>query len=229
MKYLKFLLQRRIVHMFVTVLFVVASTLLPFAIQSPAEAVSNDPAQVLNLDARQYASYPGSGTTWTDLSNAGKNATLTGSPTFSTNKLTFNGSTAYGTLPSGFADFTKGLTVIFNADFGAVTSYERIIDLGNGAGVNNIVVSRYGSTNDLQLYIEGNSCFGTSAITSGMHEYKISIDGVNCWMYRDGSLLTSPAFSYLPSNVNRTSNYVGKSNWSDPLFEGSIKIGRRAI
>jgi len=223
MKYLKFLMQRRIVHMFVTMLFVVASTVLPFALNSPADAISNDPSAVLQLDARQSASYPGSGTTWSDLSGAGKNATLTGSPTFSSNKLTFNGSTAYATLPSGFSDFTKGLTIVANVDFGSVTNYERVFDFGNGAGVNNIVLSRYGTSNDLQLYIEGNSCIASNAITAGMHEYRVAIDGLTCWMYRDGTSLLQTAFSYLPSNTNRTLNYVGKSNWADPLFEGSFK------
>ena len=38
---------------------------------------------VLNLDAGNAASYPGSGTAWTDLSGNGRNGTLTGGPTYS--------------------------------------------------------------------------------------------------------------------------------------------------
>jgi hypothetical protein len=38
---------------------------------------------VLNLDAGASTSYPGSGTTWTDLSGNGNNGTLTNGPTFS--------------------------------------------------------------------------------------------------------------------------------------------------
>jgi hypothetical protein len=37
---------------------------------------------VLHLDAAQLRSYPGSGTTWTDLSGNGNNGTLTNGPTF---------------------------------------------------------------------------------------------------------------------------------------------------
>jgi hypothetical protein len=37
---------------------------------------------VLNLDASNPSSYPGSGTTWTDLSGNGNNGTLTNGPTF---------------------------------------------------------------------------------------------------------------------------------------------------
>ena len=37
---------------------------------------------VLYLDAANNRSYPGSGTTWTDLSRGGNNGTLTNGPTF---------------------------------------------------------------------------------------------------------------------------------------------------
>jgi hypothetical protein len=226
MKFLKFLMQRRIVHMFVTMLFVVASTLLPFAINSPADAISNDPSAVLQLDARQSASYGGSGSTWTDLSGMGMNATINAGASFSTNKFNFNGaSNSYMTVPSGFADFTKGLTVVANVDFGVANNWERIFDFGNGENNGNFFVARSGTSNDIAAGIAGQpTCNAAGGITSGMHEYKVVFDGVTCWMYRDGTLLTQQAYSYLPANVNRTSNYIGKSNWvADALFEGSIR------
>jgi len=42
---------------------------------------------VLALDAANTKSYPGSGTTWTDLSGNGNNGTLQNSPTYDTNNL----------------------------------------------------------------------------------------------------------------------------------------------
>jgi len=42
---------------------------------------------VLTLDAANIKSYPGSGTTWTDLSGNGNNGTLRNSPTYSTDNL----------------------------------------------------------------------------------------------------------------------------------------------
>lgn len=53
---------------------------------------------VLHLDAANVASYPGTGTTWTDLSVSGSNGTLVGGPTYSSansGSLVFDGSSAY--------------------------------------------------------------------------------------------------------------------------------------
>ena len=53
---------------------------------------------VLNLDAGNSKSYPGSGTTWTDLSGNRNTGTLTNSPTFNRDgggNLVFNGTTQY--------------------------------------------------------------------------------------------------------------------------------------
>jgi hypothetical protein len=49
-------------------------------LDSNQKIVSN--GLVLNLDAAQKRSYPGSGTTWTDLSGNANNGTLTNGPTF---------------------------------------------------------------------------------------------------------------------------------------------------
>jgi len=56
---------------------------------------------VLHLDAGSRKSYPGSGTAWNDLSGNGNNSTLTGSPTYSSNRLgsfTFNGTSHYASF-----------------------------------------------------------------------------------------------------------------------------------
>jgi hypothetical protein len=49
----------------------------------------------LYLNAADTASYPGSGTTWTDLSPNGYATTLVGAPSFNTTYFTFDGSVEY--------------------------------------------------------------------------------------------------------------------------------------
>jgi prepilin-type N-terminal cleavage/methylation domain-containing protein len=71
---------------------------------------------VLDLDAGNAASYPGSGATWTDLSTSGNNAALTGTVTFSNDgggSIGFDGATEYGTITNnGTLNFASGQTVI---------------------------------------------------------------------------------------------------------------------
>ena len=70
---------------------------------------------VLNLDAGNVKSYPGSGTTWTDLTGNANNGTLVSGPTYSSSNggaITFSGLGDYVTCPSapsynfGTGDFT---------------------------------------------------------------------------------------------------------------------------
>ena len=65
---------------------------------------------VLNLDATNPASYPGSGTTWTDISGSGNNATITNGSYDSANggSIAFNGTTTgvYYTVIANSGDFT---------------------------------------------------------------------------------------------------------------------------
>ena len=56
---------------------------------------------ILQLDASNSASYPGTGSTWNDLSGSSATTTLVGSPAYTStggSYLTFNGSTQYGTV-----------------------------------------------------------------------------------------------------------------------------------
>jgi hypothetical protein len=59
---------------------------------------------VLCLDAGNTRSYPGSGTTWTDLSGNGRNGALSGGPTYSSSNggfLGFDGTNDYADIVAG--------------------------------------------------------------------------------------------------------------------------------
>lgn len=67
---------------------------------------------ILHLDANNQSSYPGSGTTWTDLSGQGNHHTITGSPTFSNDRFALNGSTQGFTKTSFMTGATNACTVV---------------------------------------------------------------------------------------------------------------------
>ena len=71
---------------------------------------------VLALDAGNSKSYPGSGTTWTDLSGRGNNGTLTNNPNYSNDangSILFNSTGPYIQLNQNSYDITDVYTVSF--------------------------------------------------------------------------------------------------------------------
>ena len=75
---------------------------------------------VLALDAANPKSYPGSGTTWTDLSGRGNTGTLTNGPTYSSTNggsIVFDGSNDYvdlGTSIQNYSIFTTSFWINYN-------------------------------------------------------------------------------------------------------------------
>lgn len=111
---------------------------------------------VLHLDAGSTRSYPGSGTTWTDLSNNNNNGTLVNVPTFSSlnnGSIVFNGTNNYVTLPTNLLKHETGNPFTFSIWF--KTSSTGIIlgqqdsatPGGAGGGVPAIYVGSNGTLN----------------------------------------------------------------------------------
>ncbi len=70
---------------------------------------------VMHLDASAPSSYPGSGTTWSDISGQTNNGTLTNGPTFSTDgggTIVFDGTNDYASINhNSILNFTTGLSI----------------------------------------------------------------------------------------------------------------------
>lgn len=109
-------------------------------------------------DAGNTKSYPGSGTTWTDLSGYNNHATLVNSPTFSNGALTFNGSNQYITIPFNTGNMPSGaaartLITTFNAS--EIKDQDLL-----GVGANGIPGSRS------SLYLSAGGNIGTDFLGS---------------------------------------------------------------
>ena len=84
------------------------------------------------LDAANTKSYPGSGTTWTDMSSRNRDGTLTNGPTFSTDNLgcfNFDGSNDYVNLNYVFtqASSANSYTVVVAAKLSSTSDSRRQI------------------------------------------------------------------------------------------------------
>jgi hypothetical protein len=89
---------------------------------------------VMNLDAGNASSYPGSGTTWTDLSGNGKNGTLTNGPTYSSangGSIVFDGINGplfdFVSLPANSINTNANITLSFWANASNFTSTNTIL------------------------------------------------------------------------------------------------------
>lgn len=142
-----------------------------------------------------------------------------------------------GALPDIAVNFRQGLAIHAVVDFGdSIEETEKIIDLGNGQNAGNIVFSRWGSDDQLTLFVHHTDntrdgwCFSSlDAIQPGFHQYSVVVDAQgNCDFFRDGANVTGAASGDdnidLPADMVRTSNFIGHSNWTgDRLFKGSIQ------
>ena len=187
------------------------------------------------------SSYPGTGTAWNDMSGNGMNATLVNSPTFVSTDggyFSLNGTNQYFTVPSGFSDFTSGITVLAFVDFGAANTFERIIDFAQGQGDDNILLCRSSTTNTLTFHAyDGPTNIITADLANGISNnewgfYGFKADGATYKLF-NATMSTTASSTALPSNVTRNLNYIGESNWAaDTFFEryiGVVAIYNRAL
>ena len=194
------------------------------------------------LDAGATESYPGSGNTWFDLSGNDFDATLFGSPNHNDNRaIDLDGGNNYATLPTGFSDsFANGFGLFAIWNFGTAAYYERIIDLGQGAADDNIIVGRKQTSDTFFYQLYNGSTPGTfvevdNAIqNSTFASYGVSINGTDGRLYVNGELEgTEENYTEVPTNVSRDSNFIGESNWSaDSISSGEagvLLIFRRAL
>lgn len=139
----------------------------PYVFSAAADIVTTD--LKLNLDVGNASSYPGSGTTWTDLSGNGINGTLNGVEYNSDNggSLVFDGISDYVTTSSsqlqpGNNPFT--MEVWFRW-FGNGTNAANILfTYGNDIGANRNPVLIINSSNGIDFSLGGSGLVSSSTI-----------------------------------------------------------------
>ncbi len=206
------------------------------------------PAAALSYNASDEKSYDSAASTTfvNDLSTSNYDGTLASQsngqrPGFNTSNgaWTFSGgATGVGpyidvTSMSSTNFATYGMTFDFEADFGSQQNgWERIADFSEaGAANDGFLISRQWTTGDLVIEIWNNgvsagqcNAAGSIPSTSQMIRWTISIDGTTCNIYKDGTRIHNVAYSGKPaSGITWNDNYLGRSNWADASFEGSIR------
>jgi hypothetical protein len=106
---------------------------------------------VLSLDAADRNSYPGTGTTWSDVSGNNGNGTLVNGPTFNSNNggsIVFDGSNDYVNLP-GSRTFTTLTMIAWIRINGAQATNWPMILMSNSSSPDITGINLYFNTNNL--------------------------------------------------------------------------------
>jgi hypothetical protein len=144
--------------------------------------------------------------------------------------LQFDGNAGHVALPgSGYDNFTSGLTVALWANPTSTPNWARFIDFGNGAGSDNILFARNGTSSDLtfEVYLGGVSggkvtAAGALSLNVWQHLAATMDSSGRVILYKNGAPLITN-FTAVPSAVTRINNYLGRSNWSqDGYYQGKL-------
>jgi len=182
---------------------------------------------LLYLDAGNRTSYPGTGTTWTDLSpNANHATNLTGVTYSSSNggSLSFNGA-ASGTLtPSKYNTTYTGKTIFVAGNLSGITAPNFRAMLGTSSGSRNFnfyIYNPSGSTYQLHFSAGGYGGFsGNLSYTPG-NWFTVAVtqatDGTTIY-YLNGQQVSQTTMTFA-QYVSDANDYVGAADnfWYGPL------------
>ena len=186
---------------------------------------------ILHYDAAQFRSYTSGSTTWNDISGNNNNATLINGPIFNSNNggfIVFDGSNDYATLPSGFANFTSGITFEIWTYPTAMSSFDVLLRL-LGSGADTISFFRHtggGGNNYFNVNIGGVEITPNQELNLNQWSQRtFTANGTNWFAYNEGMSGATVTTSKLPNNVTRTTNEIGGTS-SFSQYTGRIAIIR---
>lgn len=161
-----------------------------------------------------------------DASNGSSQPTLVSNAVNELPAVNFNGS-QFLQSPSGFSNFTSGLTAMLVAKPVSVSAGARLFDFGNGATSDNVIMSLPSSTGlTFSTYNSSTSSSVTasSGVTSGNFQLLESLyNGSNTAnLYVNGASAASSSSMQTLQNLTRSGNYIGQDNSGGNRFNGQI-------
>ncbi|HUO09697.1 MAG TPA: LamG-like jellyroll fold domain-containing protein [Phycisphaerae bacterium] len=179
-----------------------------------------------------YQANASNGTTLADSSGNGNNANLTGSTSFSSgvsgNALTLSG--GYASLPANIVKSLSNFTISAWVNIATLANWSRIFDFGSGTTTYMFLSPDAGGTNKLRFsittsgYNNEQQLNGPALSTNTWTHIAVTLAGTNATMYVNGlPVATNANMTLNPSSLGNTNqNYLGKSQFNDPAFNGSI-------
>jgi autotransporter-associated beta strand protein len=187
-----------------------------------------------------------SGTTAADATGNGWNGTLVNGPTFvagySNNAVNLSSnSSQYVTLPAGVVSNLNDFTISAWVKQTTISTWSRIFDFGTGTTVYMFLTPRNGANNFVRfaITVNGNNneqqIDGTAALPTNVWTHvAVTLSGSKGVLYVNGVAVgTNSTMTLTPASLGvTTQNYIGKSQYNDPYFNGQVdefRIYSRAL
>jgi len=139
--------------------------------------------------------------------------------------IVLDGANSYVQLPANIARgsaFTFAAWVYWNGG----SAWQRIFDFGNDTSHYLFLTPNSGSTLRFAVNNGGGEQIleRAGALASGSWQHiAVTLDGSNAVLYVNGAqAASSTSFSIAPSSFSPQKNYLGKSQFADPLFNGRL-------
>jgi fibronectin type 3 domain-containing protein/regulation of enolase protein 1 (concanavalin A-like superfamily) len=185
-----------------------------------------------------------SGTSASDATGNGWTGTLVGGGTWvagqSNNALNLSGASQYVTLPAGIVSKLGDFTISAWVKPTSLDTWARVFDFGSGTATTMMLTTKNGSNGKPRFAIKiSNSAEqqidGANPLPTGVWTHiAVTLSGSTGTLYVNGMASGSnSAMSFKPSGMGSTTqNYLGKSQYNDPYFNGTIddfRIYTRAL
>jgi hypothetical protein len=183
---------------------------------------------VLHLDAGNIKSYPGSGTTWTDLSGNGYNGTLINGPTYSSangGSILFDGSNDY--MSATISCSRTYYSIEWWTRPTALSNYDQVIMMNSSGSAGSYwsgFTVHTDSSGRLYIGTTGGSriTLGTGTLVNGVwHHFVWTFNNGSATLYKNGSSISAGSISVHSADFTLLQIGAGPSFGEGTLFDGN--------
>jgi len=160
------------------------------------------------------------------------NGTLPSGGTFSSGQLTLaTASSQYAQLPAGIVGTLSNFTIVTWVRLNSTANWTRLFDFGSGTTTNMFLTPQNGGDGRLRFAITTNGGGSEQQINCGStmsagvsYQVAVTLNGNTGILYLNGLPVgTNNAMTLRPSSMGSTANnYLGRSQYPDPYFDGVI-------
>lgn len=186
---------------------------------------------VLCLDAGNAKSYPGSGTTWSDLSGQGNNGTLVNGPTYGDGSIVFDGTNDYATVSAftytpyclDFWVYNNTQITANDTSVGGPSTYQTLFRNLSGLQLSLGGWTSAMTNETLHIYSGAKYTYINQTIPVGYHNWVYNWNGSNYDIWVDGVKKTAIASTsgHAVLTTQSSTNYIAY-NAGSYYFYGNI-------